>query len=234
MYLIAVKLPFTFLGTKGVKAMPVDCFNFTTAHLYGDALASQFRLRQRVFIDRQQYAVPSWKGMEFDQFDTPATQYFVWRDEDGEARGVVRLGPTSLKYMLKEIWPEKIADIEQPPSDRIWEITRFGVDNDLPPTLRNKIVKELVCALLEYATTHGIEQFIGLTAVVLIRGMFVRNGWKPTALGPVWREDGIEVQAGMLPVSMETLQSVRHHTKVSNVLHLLGEDLGHDLAREAA
>jgi len=204
--------------------MTIDCFNLTTAHLYDGALESQFRLRQRVFIERQNYAVPSWKGMEFDQFDTPATQYFVWRDEAGEARGVARLVPTSLSYMLKEIWPEKITDIEEPPSEKVWEITRFGVDSDLSPKLRNQIVKELVCALLEYATTHGIEQYIGLTAVMVIRSVFVRNGWKPTALGPVWREDGIEVQAGLLPASMEVLQSVRNHTKMGSVLYLLGED----------
>lgn len=214
--------------------MSIDCFNVNTAHLYGDAMASQYRLRKRVFIDRQNYAVPSWKGMEYDQFDTPATQYFVWRDEDGVARGVARLGPTSMNYMLKEIWPEKITDIELPPSDSVWEITRFGIDNDLSPKLRNQIIRELVCALAEYAVTHGIDHYIGLTAVVVIRGVFMRNGWEPAALGPVWREDGIEVQAGILPVSMETVQSVRHRTKMSNVLHLLGEDYVHDQAQEAA
>ena len=214
--------------------MSVDCFNFSTAHLYGDALASQFRLRQRVFIDRQNYAVPSWKGMEFDQYDTPATQYFVWRDEEGVARGVARLGPTSLNYMLSEIFPHRITNFELPHCESIWEITRFGVDNDLPAKMRNQIVKELVCALMEYATTHGITQMIGLTAVLVIRNVFVRNGWEPTVLSPVWREDGIEVQAGMLPVSMETLQAVRHRTKVSHVLRLLGEDHVDHAAREAA
>lgn len=204
--------------------MTIESFNFTTAHLYGGAFEAQFRLRQKVFIDRQDYKVPSWKGMEFDQFDTPATQYFVWRDTEGEARGVVRLAPTSLNYMLKEIWPDKITDIEEPPSDSIWEITRFGVDNNLSPKLRSQIVKELVCALAEYAITHGIKQYIGLTAVAVIRSVFVRNGWNPTALGPVWREDGIEVQAGILPMSLETLQAVRHRTQMSHVLHVDGVD----------
>lgn len=212
--------------------MTIDCFNLTTAHLYGDALEAQFRLRQRVFIERQNYAVPSWKGMEFDQFDTPATQYFVWRDEDGVARGVARLAPTSLRYMLEEIWPEKITAIELPHSDRVWEATRFGVDSNLPVALRGQIVKELICGLLEYGVTHGIDQIIGLTAISVIRNVFVRNGWRAQMVSPVWREDGIEVQAGILPVDQETLQTVRHRTKMRSVLNLLGEeiDLGADRA----
>ena len=212
--------------------MSIDCFNVTTAHLYGDALASQFRLRHQVFIERVDYQVPSWKGMEYDQFDTPATQYFVWRDENGVARGVARLAPTTLNYMLKEVWPDKITKIDMPRSERVWEGTRFGVDHSLPAVQRNTIVKELVCAYVEYAMSHGIDDIIGVMPVGILRAVFARNGWPPVELGPVWREDGIEVQAARLPVTMETLQSVRHRTKVSNVLQLLGEDL--EQAREAA
>lgn len=210
--------------------MTIDCFNFTTAHLYGDALAAQFRLRHQVFIERVDYQVPSWKGMEFDQFDTPATQYFVWRDEEGIARGVARLAPTMLNYMLKEVWPDKVTEIEMPHAEQIWEGTRFGVDHSLPAPIRNAIVKELVCAYIEYAVQHGIDDIIGVMPVGILRAVFARNGWKPIELGPVWREDGIEVQAARLPVTMETLQNVRRRTQFSNVLHLLGEGQTHDRA----
>lgn len=212
--------------------MTIDCFNVTTAHLYGDAMASQFRLRHQVFIKRVDYKVPSWKGMEFDQFDTPATQYFVWRDENAVARGIARLAPTTMSYMLQEVWPDKITEIAMPKSERIWEGTRFGVDHSLPALQRNTIVKELVCAYMEYAATHGIEGIIGVMPVGILRAVFARNGWQPKVLGPVWREDGIEVQAAHLPVTMDMMKSVHHRTKVSNVLNLLGEDI--DLAREAA
>lgn len=214
--------------------MTIECFNVTNAHHFGDAMASQYRLRKRVFIDRQNYAVPSWNGMEYDQYDTPATQYFVWRDQEGEARGVARLAPTSIKYMLEEIWPEKITQIDLPKSERVWEATRFGVDNDLPPKMRNQIVKELICAFLEYGVMHGIDQIIGLTAVSVIRNVFVRNGWDAKMVSPVWLEDGIEVQAGLLPVSSEVLQNVRRRTNIGNVLDLRGDELVPDYGREAA
>ena len=105
--------------------MTIESFNLTTAHLYGDALASQFRLRHRVFIERVDYKVPTWKGMEFDQFDTPATQYFVWRDDEGEVRGVARLAPTSLDYMLEKIWPERSS------ISTCRTLTRCGKQHDL-------------------------------------------------------------------------------------------------------
>lgn len=214
--------------------MTIESFNLTTAHLYGDALASQFRLRHRVFIERVDYKVPTWKGMEFDQFDTPATQYFVWRDDEGEVRGVARLAPTSLDYMLEKIWPEKIVNIDLPHSDKVWEATRFGVDSDLPAKVRNTIVKELICAFLEFGTMHGIESILGLTYVTLIRNIFLRNGWDAKMVSPVWREDGIEVQAGLLPVSMEVLHNVRRRTQMGSVLHVDGVDLRQDTPLKAA
>lgn len=214
--------------------MTIECFNMTTAHYYGDALASQFRLRHNVFIERVSYDVPSWKGMEFDQFDTPATQYFVWRDGDGVARGVARMAPTTLSYMLEEIWPDKITEIQMPKSERIWEGTRFGVDNTLPADLRSQIVKELVCAYMEYANLMGLDAIIGVMPVGILRAVFARNGWKPMTLGPVWQEDGIDVQAAKLPVNQDTLKAVRERTKLQDVLDLRGVDPHHDIVHEAA
>jgi acyl homoserine lactone synthase len=202
--------------------MTIACFNYETAHLYDDALASQFHLRHRVFIERQSYDVPSWRGMEYDQFDTPATQYFVWRDEQGKARGVARLAPTSVKYMLEEVWPEQVTGIALPKTDRVWEGTRFGVDRDLPAHQRNAIVKELVCAYIEYAILNDIEDIIGVMPVGIWRAVFARNGWKCKEIGPIWREDGIEVVAARLPCTVDVLQNVRRRTQMSDVLHMEG------------
>jgi acyl homoserine lactone synthase len=49
----------------------IDAISLETAHLLGDALPSAYRLRHRIFIERQKYDVPSHRGMEWDQFDTP-------------------------------------------------------------------------------------------------------------------------------------------------------------------
>jgi acyl homoserine lactone synthase len=46
----------------------IECFDFATAHHFGTALAEQFRLRHRVFVQRTSYDVPSWREMEYDQY----------------------------------------------------------------------------------------------------------------------------------------------------------------------
>ena len=43
----------------------IDCVNINTAHLFGDAFASQFRLRYRIFVERRKWKLPCWRGMEF-------------------------------------------------------------------------------------------------------------------------------------------------------------------------
>lgn len=214
--------------------MTIDCFSFATAHLYGDALAAQFRLRHRVFIERQSYDVPSWKGMEYDQFDTPAAQYFVWRDDHGQARGVARLAPTTVNYMLSEVWPDKVTEMDLPHTENVWEGTRFGVDRDLSAAERSRVVKELVCAYMEYAAMHRIDDIIGVMPVGIWRAVFQRNGWTSEPIGPAWRADGIDIQAARLPVTLETQQSVRKRTRMCGVLNLLGEEIELGADRVAA
>jgi acyl homoserine lactone synthase len=139
----------------------IDCFDISTAHLFGDALAQQFRLRHRVFIDRIAYDVPSWCGMEYDQYDTPATTYLVWRDPSGEARGVARLNPTDRPYMVKDLWPDLVTTMPLPQSQTILEATRFGVDKTVNAALRRTIVNELVVAHAEFAILRGVTGFMG-------------------------------------------------------------------------
>jgi len=190
----------------------IDCLNITNAHHYGDAMASQHRLRHRVFIERQDYKVPSWQGMEYDQFDTPAAHYLVWRDHFGEVRAVSRLSPTSRPYMLQEVWPDKVSELDLPHSDTIWEGTRFGVDRDLSPRTRVKIIREMVVAYAEFAEMNGIEAYIGVMPIGILRSVYARNGWPVENIGPVWIQDGVRLGAARLPVSPEITQMIRDKT----------------------
>ena len=61
----------------------IGCITLKSAHLFrGNPIASMFQLRFRAVIERQEWDVPTWQCMEYDEFDNPATTYFVWRDED--------------------------------------------------------------------------------------------------------------------------------------------------------
>ena len=112
----------------------INVVNWETAHLCGTAFAGQHRLRYRLFVERQHYDVPSYGGMEYDQFDTPAATYLVSPDTNGsgEARGIARLIPTNRPYMIKELWPELVKGEPLPCSDVVYEASRFGIDDRLP------------------------------------------------------------------------------------------------------
>jgi len=199
----------------------IDCLNITNAHYYGDALASQHRLRHRVFIERQDYQVPTWRGMEYDQFDTPAAHYMVWRDQFGDVRAVARLSPTSKPYMLEHVWPEKVTEMNLPHSSAIWEGTRFGVDRDISPRLRTQVIREMVVSFTEFAELNGVEAYIGVMPVAILKSFFERNGWPVDYIGPMWEQDGIRICAARLHVTDEITQKVRdkvgiHRTVMSS------------------
>lgn len=187
----------------------IECFTYETAHLFGDALASQFRLRHKVFVERQRWGVPNWRGMEYDQYDTPATVYCVWRDDDGQVRGVARLAPTTIPYMIKDLWPDLVTEGPLPSEPRIWESTRLGIDHDLPKETRRQVLSELILAYLEASLLHGVEGLIGIGYAWCWEHSFARQGWPVQRLGPNADIDGEASYVGMLPVSPAILSAVR-------------------------
>jgi len=196
----------------------IDCLNITNAHHYGDAMASQHRLRHRAFIERQNYDVPSWQGMEYDQFDTPAAHYLVWRDQFGEVRAVSRLSPTSRPYMLEEVWPDKVTEFKLPHSNAVWEGTRFGVDRDISPRIRVQIIREMVIAYAEFAELNGIEAYIGVMPIGILRSVYARNGWPVENISDMWVQDGVKLGAARLPVSAEITQILRDKTGIQHTV----------------
>jgi N-acyl-L-homoserine lactone synthetase len=201
----------------------IDCFDFATAHRFGDALAAQFQLRYRVFVRRTSYDVPVWKGLEYDQYDTPAATYLVWRDGAGIARGVARLSPTDRAYMVKEVWPDMVTACPLPQSPSVWEGTRFGVDKDLPPDLRRRIVGELVLGYLEFGLSEGIRHIIGVMPTLIWRAVFTGKGWPVELLGEPRVLGGDKCVAGLLPLSPEILARVRAKTGISRPVLGRGE-----------
>ena len=83
----------------------ITVVNFKNIHEHGHLLVAQFKLRYKEFIIRQGYDVKTFDEMEYDEYDSPATSYLIYRDEDGIVQGVSRLTPVTNGCMLKEIWP---------------------------------------------------------------------------------------------------------------------------------
>jgi acyl homoserine lactone synthase len=202
----------------------IDAMTFETAHLLGDALPSMYRLRHRVFVERQNYDVPNYRGMEWDQFDTPAAVYLLWRDENRRVRGTMRLIPTTFPYMIKELWPDLVDNGEFPSRQDVWEITRFGVDRDLEPQTRRRACAELVCGLFEYGLAAGVDEYLCLTALPILKNAIGKAGCTVDLLGAPQKLGGLPVVAGKFAVTRTALAKVRRHHGVGEPILKIAEE----------
>lgn len=201
----------------------IECFNYETAQFFGNSLAQQHKLRHKVFIARQSWDVPHYKGMEYDHYDTPAAYYLTYRDTSGVVRGIARLLPTSCPYMLQEVFPDMVnRNLES--SEKIWEGTRFAIDHDLPVDIRKKILNELVCAWLEFGILHNISEYWLLTQSFILK-TFQKMGCEIEALGNVKKINGEKVLAASSLVSPDILKQVRKTTGIDQNVLITAEDL---------
>jgi acyl homoserine lactone synthase len=202
----------------------IDAITFETAHLLGDALPSMYRFRHRVFVERRNYDVPHYRGMEWDQFDTPAAVYLLWRDDESQVRGMFRLIPTSFPYMIKDVWPQLVNCGELPSHPDVWETSRFGVDRDLPPPVRKRIFGELMCASTEYGLANGVREYVTLTAPALFRSGISQSGCAVTYLGARQKLVGLPVVVGKWGVSQDTLTKMRRYHDIDGPVLRIAEE----------
>ncbi len=195
--------------------MTVVCLNWETAHLHGETWIDHHRLRHRLFVERQDWDVPAYRGMEYDEFDTPAAWYLLWLDERGETRGAVRLLPTTRPYMLQQLWPQLLRGAP-PESDAVWEATRFGCDGGLDARRRRIVVAELLCAMQEFGLRRDIERYLVVMPLRLLNCVVVKAGGEVIVLGPERILGKRPAAASYLTVAPRVLAELRHRaTRVS-------------------
>ncbi len=203
--------------------MTIQCVTLETSNRFqGNPIAEQHRLRYRAIIQRQDWDIPQINEMEYDQYDNPATTYFIWMDQMGKARGVARFNPTDRPFMIKDHF-EELVQGDIPQGKGIVEGSRFCIDKTLPTRQRQQISQELVVASLEYAISTGIHAIIGIMYPVYWKNLFINNGWNPVWLGNIERTpDGKRSRVAILPVNANTLSKVRKTTKLHHQISSYG------------
>lgn len=192
----------------------VDVVTWENAHLHGSALVAHHRLRYRVFVERQHYDVPSYHGMEYDQYDTPAAVYLLPRSRDGRVCGTTRLIPTTRPYMIKQLWPDLVNGHDLPSSSEVWEATRFGVEPNLSPAERNRVTGEIVLACLEFGLMQGIRRYLVLMPVPIISRVIGGAGCSYSYLGEPHMLGRHRVAVASVDVSAEILIEARRRLNV--------------------
>lgn len=184
-----------------------------------DLFFSQFQLRHREFIERQSYAVRTLDGMEFDQYDTLASRYIVYTEDERTVLGCSRLTPIDFGCMLAEQFPDLVDDKSLFDQPDIWEGTRFCVDSRLSPAHRRSICRHIAAAYIAFGLEDGVAQIIGLMPTLILRSVFQRSGIELVTLGapqPIGAH--ARIQAASIPISWGQMESVTAVTGLSNVL----------------
>lgn len=153
--------------------MQVTTLSFSNMHNHGELFANLLRARRKTFIERNQWELPEAGGMEYDQYDTPASRW-VAVHEFGEVLAGVRLTPTTARcgiysYMIRdaqlgllEAIPADLLYEEAPVASHIWESSRVFVSESVPSRLRLRVQIALIDEMVRSARTFGATSLIGI------------------------------------------------------------------------
>jgi acyl homoserine lactone synthase len=152
-----------------------------------------YRLRYRVFYERLRWEVKVSDGLEIDQFDDAQSIYQLVADTRGAIVGGWRLRPTTLPYMMKDVFPQLMGGAAAPVQADVWEISRFAVDEQDGAESGfglNDTARALVRHAIQFAVDHDISQYVMVVSVAVERllantGMVIQRYAPPQRVGRV-------------------------------------------------
>ena len=178
----------------------------TRVTLPSGVLLALERYRYEVFVARLGWeSLGNADARESDQFDRGDTVYVAALDVDGRVVGCARLLPTVRPYLLAEVFPELLGDLEPPCSDSVWELSRFSaVDlarDAAPPRVRwsSPTAVSLLGKALSCAGTHGARRLITVSPLGVER-LLHRAGFSSSRVAEAVQIDGEAVFACWIDV----------------------------------
>ncbi|MES2666455.1 MAG: acyl-homoserine-lactone synthase [Pseudomonadota bacterium] len=192
--------------------MEVTTLSYHNLHNHGQLFANMFRARHRTFILHNKWDLPEADGMEFDQYDTPASRW-VAVHERGEVLAGVRLTPTVHRcgiysYMIRdaqrgllETIPTDLLNFPAPVDPNIWESSRVFVSDDVPASDRLRVQMQLIHEMVVSARALGATQVLGIIPEHAPR-LARRVGLDCVPAGPVLNTGGMK--SVCVTISMQT------------------------------
>ena len=185
--------------------MQSTTLSFENLHNHGELFANILRARRQSFIVQNKWDLPEAMGMEYDQYDTPASRWIAVHDM-GQVLGGVRLTPTTARcgvysYMIRDAQrglldtiPVDLLDTEAPVDPQIWEVTRGFVLHSVPAAIRRRVHARMVVEMARSAREMGITRMLALLPTNWNRWAS-RCNLHMQAAGRVMNMDGIDYQA---------------------------------------
>ena len=193
--------------------MLTTTLSFANLHNHGELFANMLRARRELFIVHNKWDLPEALGMEYDQYDTPASRWVVVHDDDGRVLAGNRLTPTIAKcgiysYMIRDAQrglldtiPANLLTNVAPVGDHIWESSRLFVAHDVPSSIRRRVHAQLIAQLGDTVRSLGATHCLTLLAATWPRWAD-RVGVKMKAMGPVMEIDAIDNQVVEMDFSL--------------------------------
>ncbi len=153
--------------------MQVTTLSFNNMHNHGTLFANMLRARHETFIQHHKWDLPEADGMEFDQYDTPASRWIAVH-ELGEVLAGVRLTPTTARcgiysYMIRDAQrglldtiPSDLLYEPAPVAPHVWESSRIFVSQRVPARMRLRVQMNLISEMTAAARTLGATSVLGL------------------------------------------------------------------------
>lgn len=153
--------------------MLTTTLSFDNLHIYGDLFTTLFRARTESLYIEDRWKFPKADGLEYDQYDTPASRWIAVH-ENGKVLAGVRLTPTTVRcgvysYMIRDAQcgllnslPSNLLDYEAPVESYIWEASRVFISSDVSEKRRARVQSMLVAEMTNAARMLGASQIIGL------------------------------------------------------------------------
>ncbi len=191
--------------------MQSTTLSFANLHNHGELFANLFRARRQSFIVQNKWDLPEAMGMEYDQYDTPASRW-VAVHHLGEVLAGIRLTPTTARcgiysYMIRDAQkglldqiPEDLLYDEAPVAPHIWESSRVFVSHATPQNIRRRVHAFLIAEMMRSARELGATWVLGLIPSNWPRWAS-RCGLDAEAAGPEMEIDGSRNQCVWINLS---------------------------------
>ena len=191
--------------------MQTTTLSFENLHNHGELFANLLRARRQSFIERNKWDLPEANGMEFDQYDTPASRWVAVHDF-GQVMAGIRLTPTTAHcgiytYMIRDAQrglldaiPSDLLYDTAPVSETIWESSRVFVAQSVPQQIRRRVHASLIMEMTRAARDLGAAEVLCLIPASWPRWA-KRCGLEAKAAGPVMHIDGVDNQCVSLDLT---------------------------------